>query len=330
MADARVCSWLDRHVHLVHVDLDEDRELAREFAVHSVPTMVFLRPDRTVLGSMLGYRDVEPFLAEAERRLQGVSQVDEAQQQVGLHPDSAAAQHELFMALAHTDRSSEALQAARSYWELSRKDMSQAGVRASFFLGEMREFAARVPSAKAVMQEWLHDARERLQKRQTVSAAVEFAGLAQQLEAVDELVDAIQDTDKRSLRKCLGALGGQLLVRNRRYAAYVATGACSARAVRAHTQELLFGLGMLPDPERHREMVRTAEQEAVAQAVEALAGVDQVDEAWALIQSQLGDDPAAAKDSSDQALASGYTAMCKAVQRAGNADLTRRLGAAPK
>ena len=61
-------SALARLVH-PHIPLDEAPDLAHEFEIASVPTMVFLRPDRSVLGTITGYRDVGAFLAEANKRI---------------------------------------------------------------------------------------------------------------------------------------------------------------------------------------------------------------------------------------------------------------------
>src|SRR5262245_20732259 len=78
LVDGRVRDWLRNHTVLQRLDVDEVPALAKEFHVGSVPAMLFLRLDRSVLGRIIGYRDVDTFLAEASQRLQGITAGDQA------------------------------------------------------------------------------------------------------------------------------------------------------------------------------------------------------------------------------------------------------------
>lgn len=86
LSDPRVTEWLGERAVTVELDIDQTPELAVEFKVRSVPTMVFVRPDRTVLGTITGYRDPDALLTEAERRIQGVSATNEAERALAAQP----------------------------------------------------------------------------------------------------------------------------------------------------------------------------------------------------------------------------------------------------
>src|SRR5262252_4624776 len=54
LVDTRVRDWLREHTVPLRIDIDEEKELAGEFHIASVPTMLFLRPDRSELGRITG------------------------------------------------------------------------------------------------------------------------------------------------------------------------------------------------------------------------------------------------------------------------------------
>jgi thioredoxin-like negative regulator of GroEL len=57
LTDATVVAWLREHAIPLTIDIDESQDLARDFHVQSVPTMLFLRPDGMELGRITGFVD---------------------------------------------------------------------------------------------------------------------------------------------------------------------------------------------------------------------------------------------------------------------------------
>src|SRR5204863_394237 len=78
--------------------------IASEFHVTAVPAMVFLRPDRTEFGRITGYRDADAFLAEAPKRLQGITALGEAKDAVAAAPSDAGKQKQVFSELARAGK----------------------------------------------------------------------------------------------------------------------------------------------------------------------------------------------------------------------------------
>jgi thiol-disulfide isomerase/thioredoxin len=326
LADGRVRDWLRDHTVPLRLDIDEVPALAKEFNVGSVPAMLFLRPDRSVLGRIIGYRDVNEFLAEAPQRLQGITAADQARAAAALAPRDSSKQMDLLRELTSEGKFDEALVAAEAYWTASRRDPAQAGVRASFFLTEMERLADKYAPASERMQLWLADAKQRLEgSNPDLAAAMELASLSNQLGQTDILLDVAaalerRGTDGRMAAYALAAVASKELVAARRYAFVVDAGACAPQTVRMQLAAMKGGLGGLPGipDEQRSELTQMMHKTAIERAMpafEALAGVGNIDDAEEVAEAILG--------------VSGGTEvrerLAAAARRAGNEELAKRF-----
>jgi thiol-disulfide isomerase/thioredoxin len=321
LVDTKVRDWLREHTVPLRIDIDEAKDLAAEFHIDSVPTMLFLRPDRSELGRITGYRDADALLAEAEQRLQGISAVDEAKAAVTASPRDAQKQMTLMHELTAAGKYEEALTAADAYWEASRSSMAQAGVRRSFFLSDMEALAAKYPPASERMRSWLRDARRRVESgKPDIGAAMDFTALAQKLgesEAVLDVATALEKrgADGKAAAGMLAAIASKELVAARHYALVANSGMCTPAMVKTQ----LSVLKSMPQVPGMTDETRTLHRFAIEHALpafEALAGVGRLDEAKEIADAILrfdgsaevrGQLVAAAKRAGNEELAKEYS-----------------------
>ncbi|MFY9341773.1 MAG: thioredoxin family protein [Planctomycetota bacterium] len=321
LADPGVDEWLRKHAIFLRVDIDQSPALAKEFRVDSVPTMLFLRPDRTELGRITGYVDAAKFLRDAEDRLRGISSLDQARKAAAEAPNDCMKQFELMQEARRASQYDDALAAAAVYWRKSRTDMAQAGVRLSFFVSEMARLADAHAPAQARGQEWMAAARDQLVAGKNLTqAANELAALARELHqplAVLDAADALTakgDEARRALR-ALAAAATKELVADRRYALVVDGGACEPKAVKGRLA-MMRGMASrtgAKNPESESNLRRFAAEEALP-AFEALIGVGRIDDALAIAEVALAD--------ADRDLRELFGS---AARRAGHAELVDRL-----
>ena len=62
--DENVISSVKGKAVAVKVDVDENRELASKYSIHSLPTVIFIDGDGNEVSRFIGYRDAEGFLKE--------------------------------------------------------------------------------------------------------------------------------------------------------------------------------------------------------------------------------------------------------------------------
>ncbi len=74
--DENVQKWLGKHAVPLLIPLSHTNARSR-FDITQFPSTVFLRPDARILHRMVGYRDVDDFLLEAEVSLFGLSEPEE-------------------------------------------------------------------------------------------------------------------------------------------------------------------------------------------------------------------------------------------------------------
>jgi thiol:disulfide interchange protein len=67
--DSKVQSWLREKTIAVKIDVDKDGELAAKYGASSIPLIVFLKPDGSEVGRLVGYHPPEEFLQKANELL---------------------------------------------------------------------------------------------------------------------------------------------------------------------------------------------------------------------------------------------------------------------
>lgn len=318
LVDSRVQAWLVENTVPLQLDIDEVPKLAQEFRVASVPTMVFLRPDRTVLGTITGYRDVEHFLEEAAHRIKGVSAVEEAAQAVKEKPKDLSLRFQHFQELVRAGQQLEALEEAENYWQSSRTSMTQAGVRCSFFLSSMQALARDYAPARKVLHRWLSDARAALfdKDANAAQAAMEFGSLARLMQETDMLLDAAEKLKGTTALKILILAAGDLVLAARRYSILVDAGACELKVVKSRLAMQTFAMNAAKGQGGDVGMVvREGILSAVTLPFEALAGVGRESEALAVVKLAM--------DSGGNAAV--RAALAEAAERAGNSALAKKV-----
>lgn len=283
LADPRVREWLDARCVSVHVDIDEQAALASEFSVASVPTMVFVKPDRSVLGTITGYRDADHFLAEAERRLAGISAASDAAEAVQKRPDDLVARMQYFDELANAGDHAAALEQGEYYWDKSRADPVQGGVRSTFFLASMGTLAKKYAPARAAMQRWAGEARQRLSsedENERHLAAMEFAALTTHSGDTALLIRTAEELTDRSLQRALITIDKQPFLVAGRYQFLVDCGVCDPKKLGKRMEQLRKAKGAETNLGKGLRDIAQRDLEA---ACEALAGVGREDDALAVV-----------------------------------------------
>jgi thioredoxin-related protein len=64
--DSAVQTWLKNNVVAIKLDGDQEQHLVKRYGIRGYPTIVFLKPDGSVAGKIVGYRPPEKFLQDAE------------------------------------------------------------------------------------------------------------------------------------------------------------------------------------------------------------------------------------------------------------------------
>ncbi len=318
LADSRVQAWLTAQTVALHIDIDEQPKLATEFQVRNVPSMVFLRPDRTVLGTITGYRDAETFLVEAERRRQGITAVEESAKAVADKPADLQVRSQHFRELVGAGQHEAALEAAEAYWQASRSSMAQQGVRTTVFLGEMHRLAASYGPARRVVERWFHDARAALLERSSggMAAVAELVALAKLLRRPDVVLEVADELKNKTAVKMLAMLGGDVFLEARRYAVLVDAGVCELKAVKSRLGVTKMSLGMIPERSTETEQLLTERLlDDVARPFEALAGVGREADALEVGKLALG--------GANEATA--RERLAQAAERAGKPELARQV-----
>ena len=65
--DEGVISAVTEKAVAVRVDVDENRELAAQFRIRSIPTIIFIDGEGKEVSRLIGYRDAEGFLKEFQK-----------------------------------------------------------------------------------------------------------------------------------------------------------------------------------------------------------------------------------------------------------------------
>src|SRR5262249_52971191 len=63
--DSKVRSWLREKAVAIKVDVDKEKSITNKYNVNSFPTLMFLKPDGSEIGRLVGFHSPEEFLEEA-------------------------------------------------------------------------------------------------------------------------------------------------------------------------------------------------------------------------------------------------------------------------
>lgn len=155
-SNAEVVAWLRDHAVTIQVDVDEQKELARQFEVGAMPTVVVVRGD-SEFDRVIGYKDAGEFLAWARDVAAGKRSSDELMQRARELADSedVDARYDLASDLLQAGQHDLALEHYLWLWPATREVPGMYGVRLSFMLGDMAELAEAHPPARTAFEKIL-------------------------------------------------------------------------------------------------------------------------------------------------------------------------------
>ncbi len=192
--DAEVVAWLREHAVAIKIDVDEHPQLASEHSIHSLPTILLLRPDGSVLDRLVGYRGPAEFLTAVRSAMGGKDSLARARE-ASEHSGSRDPMQRMQLARELAERGKHA-EALREYlWCFDHgADASRAfvGVRLSFLLMEIEQLGQKYAPALQALRE-----------RRDAAAAADFQA------------DPLRSMDLTALNRVLGEREGNLALFDR-------------------------------------------------------------------------------------------------------------------
>ena len=245
--DPEVGAWLAEHTVALKVDAEANETneaLAKRFGVRSYPNYVFVSPEGDLLDRLGGKRASAPFLAFGASVLRGenaIGRAKKALEEEGTNdPDLRMDLARAYAELGHDEA------ALREYlWcfdEGAKQDSSYTGVRVSFWLSEIAEFARHYPPAMDALDERRSAAQARILDGTAEYEDVSVYTSINQWLATEEATLSLYDQVKREGRLSGIALFGfeedvvRLLVDAKEYGRVVEEFDIPARVARAFEQ----------------------------------------------------------------------------------------------
>jgi len=280
--DSAVLALLGEKTIPLKIDAEKENALAKQYGVNSYPTIALIRPDGTLLDSLVGYREPAKFCIELRGELAGTTQLAQAQKAVEKAPadseDYVEARYNLGQELARKGENSAALTEFLWCFDVGmKKQQGFEGVRISFLLQDLARLGAHYPPA-------LDALRERRDAAQKLLSSVEHAGAefgainnylgekARNLEAFD------QAGTNASLKAALGYWVFDQLLEQKRY-----EDALSAQPL-AKYEELFTRMSSAKIP---REQLSPILAGSAGKELEALAGAGRLEDARNLMEQVL-------------------------------------------
>lgn len=142
-----VVRWLGENTVALKLDAEVETELANHFRVSAYPTMIFVAPDGTERGRIVGYRDAAQFLEQAPKRLAGESELVEIDAKLEQNADDMMLRMDRGDVLVRERRYEEALAEYLYCFDEGRDAPGFGGVRLSFLLGDISRLGQAYPPA---------------------------------------------------------------------------------------------------------------------------------------------------------------------------------------
>jgi TonB family protein len=305
--DPAVIALLRDKAVALRIDAEKNVELAGRYHVNAYPTLALIRPDGTLIDSLVGYRDAPTFCGEFTDALAGktkFAQAREAVEKAGADLEKQAkARYDLGKELARKGENAAAL--AEYLWcfdvGMNAPSSSYSGVRTSYLLGDIAGLGSHYPPALDALRT-RRDAALKLLPGDR-GADREFGAINHYLGDDSATLAAFDKfPDDKAFRMALGFWLFDKLVEAKRYRD-------AASAVPAENYRNTFA--MLRTYSSRNESMRVYAVESAAKEIEALAGAGLLDDARGLVKTVLEFDPADASAS----------AVRSHLQRAGHEEL---------
>lgn len=184
----KVRKWLADKTVALKIDAEKETILAKKLEINAYPTIVLLKPDETEIDRLVGYRDAQDFLSEANDALAGKTSLKRAKEKVeGDNKDDPSARMRYADVLAQKGQKEEALQEYLWCFDNGRDSVGFGGVRSSFLLSRIARLGRTYPPALQA----LRDRRDKARK--TVQQAMESKTSARRGLVRDEVFEATMD-----------------------------------------------------------------------------------------------------------------------------------------
>ncbi|MFN0242163.1 MAG: thioredoxin family protein [Planctomycetota bacterium] len=223
--DPKVIEWLEKSCIALKIDAEEEVALAKRFEVRGYPTILFVKPDGTVIDRLVGFLDAAAFLDSATKSLAGKTALVQAKEALAGRENDPMARKRYASALARATKYDEAL--AEYLWcfdQGAQASPSFTGVRLSFLLGDIVRLGDLHPPALQA----LRDRRDAAEARIVAGAGSDddaqvACAINRDLEEEERTVALYDHLRKKGpitgkLRFSLGRAMLEPLVAQRRYA----------------------------------------------------------------------------------------------------------------
>ncbi|HEX4139287.1 MAG TPA: thioredoxin domain-containing protein [Candidatus Methylacidiphilales bacterium] len=293
--DPGVIALLRDKTVALRLDAEKNADLAKRYTVEAYPTLALIKPDGSVIDTLVGYKDAAAFTAAFNDSLAGKTSLASAQAAVvqaqarGGH-GYVQARYKLGQELAHKGMDDQAL--AEFLWcfdDGMKSAPAYSGVRVSFLLGDLGQLARHYPPALDALKQRRDQARQDLEKSPSdFHAAQDFSALNH---ALDDDKTTLAYFDKLPAdspqRVVIGDDIFDLLLEAKRY-----SDAVTAQPF-ANFKELFTTIQQQTGhfSSGRDASLRDFETENAAKEIEALAGAGQLDDARTLIGMVIAADP---------------------------------------
>jgi len=183
--DPAVVALLRAKTVALRIDAEKQADLAKQFTIRAYPTLILIKPDGTVLDTLVGYQDAPTFIGNFNSSLAGKTSLTRAQDAVAAANGGldAHAQVEARYRLGkELDRHGQDAEALAEYLWCFDQGMKQVpsymGVRVSFLLMDIGNLGKHYPPALDALKTRRDAARTILSTSPAdASAQSDFAGL---------------------------------------------------------------------------------------------------------------------------------------------------------
>jgi len=303
--NAEVRKWLGEKTVALKIDAEKEVKLAKRYSVSAYPTILFIKPDGTRIGQILGFKPPAGFLEAARRILPEKGGAPVAKVASPGPSDDPMARMNSARELAVSGKRQEALAEYLWCFDHGNDEPSRGydGVRLSFLLTEIASLGQTYPPARQALEERRNEAEAALLSgKPSANDASEAAALNRELGAPDRTV-GIYDLLKQEKRLAeeikdplvRGIVGP--LVEARRYADLVEDGGDIGKRVEKAI-EVLKRKPAPPDTDAEKSL------ETVLDAADASCRARRIGELGLWYEALLGaGQPAKASAVADQLIA---------------------------
>lgn len=150
--DDRVVRWIDEHAVAVQMDVDREKDRARQLRIEAMPTIIVFQGEQE-FDRVVGYRSADELLAWLDGVLEGRREIDTLRKAAGDRAADGAVDIQARLKLARTlARNGERDEATEQFvwlWEnMLDYEPSMVGVRLSFMVRDMKNLAAGHAAAR--------------------------------------------------------------------------------------------------------------------------------------------------------------------------------------